>query len=1043
MKFAHIADTHILNLKRHDEFNEVFSQMYEILRKEKVDYIIHCGDIAHTKTQISPEFVKMSTNFLRSLSEIAPTYVILGNHDCNLKNDSREDAISPIIDAINSQNLKLFKYSEEFSINKLVSINILSRLDEENWKKPSNPTKINIALYHGAISGVKTDGGFILENGEHNIKALEGHDYAFLGDIHKSNQIVDTEGRVRYPGSTVQGNFGELDDKGFLIWDIQSKDEFTCKHYIISNPKPYLTFELDEEGNLPEIEVKDGSRVRIMTSRNVSLEKTKRATEIIKNRFNPESVIFVNKAMASSSDAKHVSDIVSNNENLRDRTVQEKLMRDFLKDYKAEEEVMEKVVKLNDRYSSMVEDADETKRNIKWKLKNLQWNNLFNYGEGNSINFDNLRGIIGVFGKNYSGKSSVVDSLLYTIYNTTSKNNRKNLNVINQDKDKGTGRVEIEIDGENYEINRASEKYTKKLKGTLTTEAKTDVEFISDAGSLNGLARNDTDNTIRKYFGTVDDFFLTSMASQFGYLSFISEGSTKRKEILAKFLDLEMFEKKFKLAKEESAELKALLKNLEGNNYDREISTTELELVGVNNSILDHQKNLQSLKKDIDTKTDELKPIVDQLKTTPLDVAEYFKLHNSLIMNKKNLDTQKEENIRLNEEHGTLQKLLTKLNEYLALVDEKQIFKDDAELEKMRDELSNISHDIDLLEKSIKGYSHKLKLLEDIPCGNQFTSCKFIKDAFEAKEKMEADQGKLRDRNDAYNDLDKRADELDEKTANAFNKLGQVKSKKRETEEKMMGIELKITKNELLIEKLTKTIEISQKDFDEQEKNRETIEQLDALTKLKNQLQRNLDLTKSQCEMHERELRETYKKEGSLKQKIESLNKQKEDLENTRKEYSAYDLYLKCMHPSGITYEIIKNKLPAINEEIAKILNGVVNFTVYLENDDDKLDIMIKHGNHEARPLEMGSGAEKTLASTAIRLALISVTSLPVGDIFILDEPGTALDEENMSGFIRILELIKTYFKTVILISHLDSLKECVDKQIVINRKEGYAFVEE
>jgi len=264
MKFAHIADTHILNLKRHDEFNEIFNKMYEILRQERVDYIIHCGDIAHTKTQISPEFVKMATNFLRSLSEIAPTYVILGNHDCNLKNDNREDAISPIIDAINSPYLTLFKYSQEFDLNKFVNLNILSRLDEENWKKPSNAHKINIALYHGAISGVKTDGGYVLENGEHNIKALEGHDYAFLGDIHMSNQIVDTEGRVRYPGSTVQGNFGEHDDKGFLIWDIQSKDEFTCQHYSIPNPKPYLTIDLADDGTLPEINVKDGARVRIM-----------------------------------------------------------------------------------------------------------------------------------------------------------------------------------------------------------------------------------------------------------------------------------------------------------------------------------------------------------------------------------------------------------------------------------------------------------------------------------------------------------------------------------------------------------------------------------------------------------------------------------------------------------------------------------------------------------------------------------------------------------------------------------------------------------
>ena len=70
MKFAHIADTHIKNLKFHYEYRIVFQKLYEELRKAEVDYIVHCGDIAHTKTQISPEFVEMCTDFFRSLANI-------------------------------------------------------------------------------------------------------------------------------------------------------------------------------------------------------------------------------------------------------------------------------------------------------------------------------------------------------------------------------------------------------------------------------------------------------------------------------------------------------------------------------------------------------------------------------------------------------------------------------------------------------------------------------------------------------------------------------------------------------------------------------------------------------------------------------------------------------------------------------------------------------------------------------------------------------------------------------------------------------------
>ena len=115
MRFAHIADTHIRNLKYHKEYREVFAQLYEKLRELKPDYIIHCGDIAHTKTQISPEFVEMCSGFLKSLADIAPTYVILGNHDGNLKNSSRQDALTPIVDALEHSSLYLLKDSGEDS----------------------------------------------------------------------------------------------------------------------------------------------------------------------------------------------------------------------------------------------------------------------------------------------------------------------------------------------------------------------------------------------------------------------------------------------------------------------------------------------------------------------------------------------------------------------------------------------------------------------------------------------------------------------------------------------------------------------------------------------------------------------------------------------------------------------------------------------------------------------------------------------------------------------------------------------------------------
>ena len=62
---------------------------------------------------------------------------------------------------------------------------------------------------------------------------------------------------------------------------------------------------------------------------------------------------------------------------------------------------MKEVLDLNLKYTKAAEESEEVPRNIKWKLDSLEWDNLFNYGTGNRIDFSKLEGTVGIFGKNY------------------------------------------------------------------------------------------------------------------------------------------------------------------------------------------------------------------------------------------------------------------------------------------------------------------------------------------------------------------------------------------------------------------------------------------------------------------------------------------------------------------------------------------------------------------------------------------------------------------------------------------------------------------
>ena len=625
MKFAHISDTHIKNLKYHYEYRVIFEQLYEKLREEKVDYIVHCGDIAHTKTQISPEYVDMCSQFFEKLADIAPTYAILGNHDGNLKNSSRQDALTPIFNALKHPNLHLLKESGETNINDKVCLNVLSVFDRENWAMPTNSDKINIALYHGSISNCKTDVGWVMLNGEDTMEIFDGFDFAMLGDIHR-RQILDKAGRIWYAGSTVQQNHGETNDKGILIWDIQSKDDWDVEPVVFKNPKPFITLELTPKGRMPKgANVPEGARLRIVSNNNLPLNIMKRAMDIAKHRFKPEVVTFLNRAAGDRGDVTELTDTLKT-ENLRDINIQEELIDEYLKDYQVDSSTMERVYELNRKYKKVVEDDDDISRNVNWKLTNFEFDNLFNYGESNSVSFEELNGITGIFGKNFSGKSSIIDAVLWTLFNTTSKNERKNLNVINQNKDTCRGKITIDVGYMTYTIERTAEKYTKRLKGEITLEAKTDLNFevydqaSGETTSLNGLSRIHTDNNIRRHFGTCEDFLISSMASQHGALSFIDEGSTRRKEIIAKFLDLEIFEKKFKLAKDDSTDLKGSLKRLEARNYDEEIEEASAELEDKRGELTKHEYECEELKVEIEQITYTCEELRNSIEAIPEEV---------------------------------------------------------------------------------------------------------------------------------------------------------------------------------------------------------------------------------------------------------------------------------------------------------------------------------------------------------------------------------------------------------------------------------------
>lgn len=1031
VKIAHFADTHIRNLKYHKEYRQVFEEMYESLRKEKVDYIVHCGDIAHTKTQISPEYVEMCREFLSNLADIAPTHVILGNHDGNLKNSFRMDAVSPIAAALKHENLFVYRDYEEIVLPENISLSVLSVFDRDAWQVPASNDTVNICLFHGSVSGCRTDLGWQMEHGDIDISEFAPYDYAMLGDIHKTNQILDMHGRVRYAGSTVQQNFGETNDKGYLLWNIKGKDDFTCKHMAFSNPKPFVTLSLTARGKIPaKVRVPEGARLRVQSKTRLPIDVMRKALDVARSRFKPESIVFNDASRGSYQDDDR--NIFAEDENMRDIAVQEKFISKYLEDYTTDEETLKKVYELNKKFNTIVEENEDISRNVRWKIDSFEWKNYFNYGKGNKINFDKLSGVVGIFGKNFSGKSSIFDSFIYTLYNSTSKSSRKNINVVNQNEDNAEGIVNLTVGHNKYKIRRRTEKYTKRLYGKESKEARVILDFSKvdlasgEEQSLNGITRNQTDKAIRKSFGSVDDFLLTSYSSQMGSLAFVEEGNTKRKEILAKFLDLELFDMKYRYAKDEAKELLGYLKTMENVDYDTEIEQSREALVDVKQRISEQDKRCKSLTKKKEKTNKQILEIRREIESVP---ASLMNISNVLGVLKEKSDDllclEKDiSNLRLDKEN--VLKDIGVLEEKTENVDAFEMRRKVSRAEELKGDILSLQKQ---LEKVLEEQENASDTMQCPECGAELDHKSEFDRQIETFQELIANKAKKQKACEA------------EKASNIVKEYDKDVRKLEKLQRNASEYSDDIAKRELQSKELMEHISKLEQDVEIYNKNKKMVDSLNSLKNRENGaiiMSERFDALIEECQDN---LISLHKELGSHEERVIMLAEQKEKLADSRRQFSAYDLFMKSMSTNGISYNIIKNKLPIINEEVSKVLANVVDFEVFFENDENKLDIYIKHPTYEPRPIDNCSGAEKTLASMAIRLALLNVSSLPKGDIFILDEPGTALDEENMEGFIRIIDMVKTQFKTVFLISHLDSLKDCVDMTLDISKENGYAKV--
>ena len=193
------------------------------------------------------------------------------------------------------------------------------------------------------------------------------------------------------------------------------------------------------------------------------------------------------------------------------------------------------------------------------------------------------------------------------------------------------------------------------------------------------------------------------------------------------------------------------------------------------------------------------------------------------------------------------------------------------------------------------------------------------------------------------------------------------------------------------------------------------------------------------------EIDKKYKKVLSTlsvaKNQKENIERDIQELIDIEQKILDYDLYLLALSKDGIPYELIARAIPAIQREINHVLENMMSgFHIELEMKDKNIDAFICYGEDKWN-LELSSGMERFVSSLAIRIGLINVSTLPRPNFIIVDEGFGALDSENIANMEGAFNYLKTQFDFVMIITHLDTIKDYMDTLIPIEVNNGLSKV--
>lgn len=203
MKILFIGDPHIKQ-DNNEEVDILILEIDRICSEEKFDAIIIGGDVMHYHERLFTQPLNKSLEFIKKLSTIAFTYVMVGNHD--YINNSQFLTDNHWMNALKYwENVKIIDQVFEDSLFMICPYVSPGRFIEALETRTKNWKDKKIIFAHQEFKGCKM-GAIVSMDGD---EWSDEYPQVVSGHIHDNQRISN----IYYPGTPLQHSFGDSDTR--------------------------------------------------------------------------------------------------------------------------------------------------------------------------------------------------------------------------------------------------------------------------------------------------------------------------------------------------------------------------------------------------------------------------------------------------------------------------------------------------------------------------------------------------------------------------------------------------------------------------------------------------------------------------------------------------------------------------------------------------------------------------------------------------------------------------------------------------------------